>query len=271
MASNVQAETMAGGGATGLEMSVVGSVATLRLDRPHVHNAIDDAMLARLESALAEADGNACVRAIVLTGTGRSFSAGDDLKNLRASDVAAFADTIRALQRVTAAIVALSKPVVAALNGPAYGAGLELVLACDMRLATPDFTCATPEVRLGLVATNGTSILLPLMIGPSRARQMLMSGSSRDARWCEKAGLIDEIVPADRLLGRATEAALELTSGAPAATAATRALLNGPFAAMMKGALDAEAAACIAARASAEAREGVDAFFAKRVPDWTLI
>src|SRR6478609_9639612 len=128
MASNVKTEAGGDGGATGLYASVTGAVATLRLDRPHVHNAIDDALLAGLESALGEIDRDAAVRAVVLTGTGRSFSAGDDLKNLRASGVAAFADTIRALQRVTAAIVALSKPVVAALNGPAYGAGLELVL-----------------------------------------------------------------------------------------------------------------------------------------------
>lgn len=270
MASGAKVEQQGGDEARSLELTVAGAVATLRLNRPHVHNALDDEMLAALESALAMLDRDPAVRAIVLTGTGRSFCAGDDLKNLRASTHAAFADTIHALQRVTAAIVALSKPVVAALNGPAYGAGLELVLACDLRLATPDFACATPEVRLGLVATNGASLLLPLLIGASRARRLLLSGASQPAAWCAEAGLIDEIVSADRLEGRAREVALELAGGAPGATAATRALLNGPLAALMREALEVEAAACIAARASAEADEGVEAFFAKRAPHWVL-
>lgn len=269
MASKAMAERT-GGDAASLALSVAGAVATLCLNRPHVHNAIDDALLARLGSALDEVDRDPRVRAVVLTGAGPTFSAGDDLKNLKSSGVEAFADTIRSLQRVTAAIVALSKPVIAALNGPAYGAGLELVLACDLRLATPEFVCATPEVRLGLVATNGASLLLPLLIGPSRARQLLLSGASRSAEWCVQAGLIDEIVAAADLQSRATEMALELASGAPGATAATRALLNGPLAAMMEGALEAEAAACIAARGMAEAGEGVEAFFAKRAPNWTL-
>ena len=270
MASKAKAESTGGGEAASLALSVAGAVATLRLNRPHVHNAIDDELLARLESALAEVDRDPAVRAVVLTGAGSTFSAGDDLKNLQASGIEAFADTIHALQRVTAAIVALSKPVIAALNGPAYGAGLELVLACDLRLATPDFVCATPEVRLGLVATNGASLLLPLLIGPSRARQLLLSGARHSADWCERAGLIDEIVADDALQARANQLALELASGAPGATAATRALLNGPLAAMMQGALEAEAAACIAARGMAEAGEGVEAFFAKRAPNWTL-
>lgn len=166
-------------------------------------------------------------------------------------------------------MIELSKPIVAALNGPAYGAGLELVLACDMRLATPLFACATPEVRLGLVATNGASLILPLLIGPSRARHLLMSGATRDADWCAGVGLVDEIVTDEALLPRATALAVELSSGAPGATAATRALLNVPFAAALKAALDAEATACINARATAEADEGVDAFFAKRSPAWT--
>lgn len=270
MAAKASAGKLADEGGESLLLSVAGAVATLTLNRPRIHNALDDRLLARLESALAAIDCDPAIRAVVLTGAGRSFSAGDDLKNLRSSGADAFADTIRALQRVAAAMVALSKPIVAALNGPAYGAGLELVLACDMRVATADFVCATPEVRLGLVATNGASLLLPLLIGPSRARQLLLSGERRDAAWCERVGLIDEIVAADRLATRAAELALALGGGAPRATAATRALLNGPLAEMLRGALEAEAAACIAARASDEAGEGVDAFFARRAPRWAL-
>ena len=270
MASHVEVKQRAESAGDSLVVSVAGAIATLRLNRPRVHNALDDELLAQLEQALLGVDADPSIRAVILTGTGASFSSGDDLKSLRSGGVDSFAATIHALQRATAAMIALSKPVVAALNGPAYGAGLELVLACDMRLATPAFICATPEVRLGLVATNGASLILPLLIGPSRARLMLMSGSRRDADWCAAVGLIDELCGADRLLDRAGALAAELASGAPAATAATRALLNRVFGDAMRSALDAEAAACIAARATSEAREGVDAFFAKRAPAWTL-
>lgn len=97
MASGVKVETAGGGGGDSLVVSVAGAVATLRLNRPHVHNAIDDELLARLESALAEADRDPAIRAVVLTGTGRSFSSGDDLKNLRSGSHEAFALTIHAL------------------------------------------------------------------------------------------------------------------------------------------------------------------------------
>lgn len=269
MVATSKAERPAGEGGEPLVVSVIDSVATLRLNRPHVHNALDDALLGRLETVLATVDGDASIRALVLTGTGPSFSAGDDLKNLRDGSRDAFACTIQALQRVTRAVVGLSKPIVAALNGPAYGAGLELVLACDMRIATRAFSCATPEVRLGLVATNGASLILPLLIGPSRARHLLMSGVKRDAAWCAAVQLIDELVADDMLLARATALAADLSAGAPGAAASTRALLNRPFAAVLEAALEAEAAACIAARDSAEAEEGVRAFFAKRAPSWT--
>jgi enoyl-CoA hydratase/carnithine racemase len=269
MALGVRTEVAASGGGDGLVVSVANAVTTLRLDRPRVHNALDDGLLASLEAALAAADRDPAIRALVLTGTGPTFSAGDDLKRLRDGSGAEFAATIQALQRMTAAIIGLSKPIVAALNGPAFGAGLELILACDMRLATPAFACATPEVRLGLVATNGASLILPLLIGPSRARYLLMSGATQDADWCAAVGLVDEVVAGDKLLPRAADLAAELSSGAPEATARTRALLNVPFAAAMAGALEAEAGACIAARASAEADEGVEAFFAKRQPAWT--
>lgn len=269
MALSVQTERPPGGAEQSLVVFADGPILTLRLNRPRVHNAFDDGLLASLESALADADRDSSIRALVLTGTGPSFSAGDDLGNLRQSAPEAFAMTIGALQRVTAAMLGLTKPIVAALNGPAYGAGLELVLACDMRLATDSFACATPEVRLGLVATNGASLILPLLIGPSQARHLLLSGATRDADWCAAVGLVDEILSDGELLPRATLLAAELASGAPGATARTRALLNGPFAEAMRLALDAEASACTAARATAEADEGIEAFFAKRAPAWT--
>lgn len=244
------------------------AIATLRLNRPRVHNALDRPTIAALSGALEAAEADPSIGVIVLTGSGRSFCSGDDLKALRNESPDNFAEVIGGLQNLTALLFASSKPIIAALNGPAYGAGLELVLACDVRLATEAFAAGTPEVRLGLVATNGASLLLPLLIGQSRARSMMLGGGSRNADWCLEAGLVDEIVPADMLEARAIALAREMIKGAPGALAETRRMLNAPLQQAFTAALALEANICIAARRTEECDEGVDAYFSRRTPDW---
>jgi enoyl-CoA hydratase/carnithine racemase len=244
-------------------------VALLTLNRPQVHNALDRPAMAALRDALEGAGADDSVGAIVLTGAGPTFCSGDDLKALRSESPERFAGTIEDLQTLTACLFALPKPVVAALNGPAYGAGLELVLACDARLATEPFLAATPEVRLGLVPTNGASLLLPLLVGQSRARNMMLGGGTKSAAWCLEAGLVDEILPSEALLPRAVALAEEMAKGAPGAIAAIRHMLNAPLADAFAEALQLEAESCVAARRTSECAEGVDAFFARRPPDWS--
>lgn len=244
-------------------------VTVLTLNRPRVHNALDRALMESLCDALASAAGDSAVRAIVLTGAGRSFCSGDDLKALRSESPEHFAEVIADLQALSAALFASPKPVIAALNGPAYGAGLELVLACDARLAAESFVGATPEVRLGLVPTNGASLLLPLLVGQARAREMMIGGETMSAAWCLEAGLIDEILPAEALMPRAIALAEEMARGAPGATAAIRRMTNAPLQAAFAEALRREAETCVEARRTSECKEGVEAFFARRPPDWT--
>jgi enoyl-CoA hydratase/carnithine racemase len=232
-----------------LNTSTQDHVVVLALDRPHVHNALDRAMVDALAHALAHADADPSVRAVVLTGVGASFCSGDDLREAAAADRDAFRELLAGLQRLTTTLVELGKPVVAAFNGPAYGAGLELALGCDARLATPSFTCATPEVQLGLLATGGASLLLPMLVGPARARRLLLSGATVDAAWCLAAGLVDELVEPDRLLARAVTLARELSAGPAGAVAQTRALLAGRLAAALPDALADEATACLEAHA----------------------
>ena len=243
-------------------------IALLTLNRPRVHNALDRATLASLCGALREVSTDEAVRAIVLTGAGPSFCSGDDLKALRSEPFAQFAEVIAGLQALTGLIVDSARPVIAAMNGPAFGAGLELVLACDARLATADFACATPETRLGLGATHGASLLLPLLIGQSRARDMILTGRRKSADWCLESGLIDEIVPADALLERALDLADAMSAGAPEATAAARRMLGAPLRAALDEALRIEEQACLDLRATPGCAEGVDAYFAGRAPKW---
>jgi enoyl-CoA hydratase/carnithine racemase len=267
MDMSVRAKTESGQGGCVL-VSRRGPAAVVVLNRPEVHNALDEALLGRLCEVLQELDRDGAVRAIVLTGAGTSFCSGDDLRVARSGGAGDFARSVHGLQRVAAHMFALSKPIIGALNGPAFGGGLELTLGCDMRICTPGFLCATPEVRLGLIMTNAASVLLPLLIGPSRAARMLLTGARVEADWCLDAGLVDEIVPPEALLDRALALAGEVAGAGPEAVAATRRLLNAPLAARIAAALEAEAEACVDAGRSPEAAEGLAAFFDKRVPRW---
>lgn len=245
------------------------AVAIVTLNRPAQHNALDQEHIAALAAALETCTTDPDVRALVLSGAGTSFCSGDDLKALQSGSFDSFSEVIEGLQAISAQLLSCPKPIVAALNGPAYGAGLELVLACDMRIAVDDFVAATPEVRLGLVATNCATVLLPHLIGPSRARDMLLGGGRKDAAWCLAAGLVDELLAPAALLPRAVELATKLAEGAPGAVAATRSMLNAPLAAAVEAALRLESETCIAARQTAECAEGIEAFFARRAPEWS--
>lgn len=242
----------------------VDDVCVLTLARPEVHNALDLPTIEALTAALARAGTSPGLRAVVLSGEGPSFCSGDDLRDVRTATRTEFARVLAALQKLTQTIFDSPVPVVAALNGPAYGAGLELILACDARVAVPAFSCAAPEVRLGLVATNAASLLLPQIVGPANARLLLMSGRDFDVRWCVDAGLVDVVVEPAELLAAARARAAELAGGRPNAVAATRWMLNAPIADALRAALATEAGLCAEARDSEEAAEAIRAFFEGR-------
>jgi enoyl-CoA hydratase/carnithine racemase len=244
-----------------------GRIGVLQIDRPAARNALDDQLLDSLIAAVESMRDDSEMRALILTGAGTVFCAGDDLKAALKATRAQFASTIRRLQTLSIALLDLGKPTVAALNGPAFGAGLELALNCDIRIATAEFQCATPEVQLGLTPTNAATVLLPLIVGRSNARRMLFGGARFDARWCLQTGLIDELTTGADLLPRAVAIAEELSSGAPLALAATRRLLDAPLRETLERALEAEEEVCVAAH-GAEALAGVRAFLAKEPTPW---
>jgi enoyl-CoA hydratase/carnithine racemase len=244
-----------------------GRIGVLQIDRPAARNALDDQLLDSLIAAVESMRDDSEMRALILTGAGTVFCAGDDLKAALKATRAQFASTIRRLQTLSIALLDLGKPTVAALNGPAFGAGLELALNCDIRIATAEFQCATPEMQLGLTPTNAATVLLPLIVGRSNARRMLFSGARFDARWCLQTGLIDELTTGADLLPRAVAIAEELSSGAPLALAATRRLLDAPLRETLERALAAEEEVCVAAH-GAEALAGVRAFLAKEPTPW---
>lgn len=241
----------------------------LRIHNPDRANAIDDAMLAELVRHLERLRPE--VRAVVLTGTGsRHFCSGLDLGGL---DGRALEDRLRRgealLGLATAAIAACPRPVIAAVNGAAFGGGLELAVACDWRIAAETAVFGMPAARLGVVyAPDGVARFLALL-GPARTRQLFLTGQPLDAPRAFAIGLVDELVPADALQGAAARAVGGIAAGAPVAIAGTRAaigLLSPPPAA------DAAAAIELIRRdayASPEFAEGLAAFRERRPPWWS--
>jgi methylglutaconyl-CoA hydratase len=250
-----------------------GAVATVRLQRPQVHNAFDDALIAELTAALQALDRDPAVRAVVLTGSGSTFSAGADLQWMRAM-AAAGEDANRADALRLAALMRtlnfLSKPTLARVNGSAYGGGVGLVACCDHAIGVEGAKFSLSEVKLGLVP----AVISPYVvqaIGARHARRLFVSGEVFEADEAQRIGLLHQAVAPDALDDAVARALHFLGKGGPVAQAEAKrlALRMAGETAEAAEARDAGNADLIARlRASPEGQEGLGAFLAKRAPAW---
>jgi enoyl-CoA hydratase/carnithine racemase len=236
-------------------------VATLTLDRPAKLNAIGPDMLAELERLLAEIDGDTDVRAVIVTGSGdRAFSVGADINAWSAlAPLDMWRRWIRDGHRVLQRLAQLQQPTIAAINGYAFGGGLELALATDIRIATDASSFALPEARIGTLPGWAGTKRLPEAIGMARAKQMIFSGAHIDAATAERWGLVNEIVAQATLIARCRALAAEIVGNAPVSVQLAKAVINGDQAA-------AEAMAGALAAGTEDGREGIVAFREKRSP-----
>jgi enoyl-CoA hydratase/carnithine racemase len=200
------------------------------------------------------------VRCVVLRGAGEHFSAGDDLRCAREADSTAWAATIEGFQRMTRVVLAAPVPVIAAIDGVCVGGALEFAASCDLRLCTDRIRILTPEVGIGLVASNAGTILLPEVLGETAARELLLSGEERDATWARVNGFATEMVASDQLEARIDHwiAVFERTSRD--AVAATKAMLNERFGALLEQAMDRETHHCVRLFDEPDARAALAAF-----------
>ncbi len=249
----------------------VDGVATIRLNRPEVHNAFDDALIADLTGVLRAVAADGSVRAVVLSAAGKSFSAGADLNWMRRMAGASIAENeadARALADLMRTLHDLAKPTVAVIQGPAYGGGVGLVAACDIAIAADSATFALSEVRLGLIPAV-VSPYVVAAIGARAARRYFLTGERFGAAEALRLGLVHNVVPADRLEHTLAEIVAALRDGAPFAQAAAKRLVVDVAGRPIDAALAAETAQRIAEiRAGAEAKEGIAAFLDKRKPAW---
>jgi enoyl-CoA hydratase/carnithine racemase len=246
------------------------SFAWLTLNRPAALNAIDPLMLEEIERAVRAAQADDKVAALILTGAGeRSFCAGMDLRAFQGRADASTPMRLREARRgYSHPLASMRKPIIAAVNGLAYGGGLELTLLCDIVIAAEHATFAASEVSRGLIPGNGATQRLPRKIGLTFALEMLLTGLPVDAQKALRIGLVNNVVAAGELLPAAEKVALAISANGPVAVQmAKEAALRGLEMPLDKG-LELERDLLTLVQSTEDAKEGVRAFIEKRKPNW---
>jgi len=250
-----------------LRVEVADSVATLTLDRPDALNSLTVPLKEELLATFRRFARDRDVRAMVVTGAGRAFCAGQDLHERLEPGASPLATEVR--ERSNPLILAmrtLEIPIVGAINGVAAGAGASLAFACDIRIAAEGASFVLAFGRVGLVPDSGATWFLPRLVGGAKAAELAFTGESLSAVDAERFGLVARVVPAGSLLDEARALAARLASGAPRAIALTKRALNGSWDATLEETLEYEAYLQGIAGATDDHREGLAAFVEKRPP-----
>ncbi|MEU0830786.1 enoyl-CoA hydratase-related protein [Streptomyces sp. NPDC005969] len=247
-------------------------VSWITLNRPKAMNAVTWDQRERVIALLGEASADPTVRAVVLTATGRGFCAGADLRGATSTGDRIPGDVARTIrlgaQRLIAAVLDCEKPVVAAVNGAAAGIGAHLAFACDLVLAAESAKFIEVFMRRGLVPDGGGAYLLPRLIGPQRAKELMFFGDSLPAREAERLGLVNRVVPDEELTSTARAWAQRLADGPTRAIALTKQLVNASLDSDRATAFAAEAMAQEINMTTQDANEGVTSFVERRAPKY---
>mgnify|MGYP005820358467 CR=1 FL=1 len=253
-------------------------VAILTLNRPEARNALSDRLSPALRRMIRSCGDNPDIGAVLLTGAGTAFCAGGDVKGMGAHrDPAKLAmsteDRVADLKErqslLTGALFNLRKPTIAALPGPAVGAGLSIALACDIRIAAESAFVATGYVRIALSGDYGIAWLLTRSVGTARARELMFTGEKVDAARCERIGLVNRVVPDQRLQDEAFALARSLAEGPALALQAMKDNLDDALSVDFDTARDREAERLVRLTTTADHREAVQAFLEKRKPTFS--
>jgi 2-(1,2-epoxy-1,2-dihydrophenyl)acetyl-CoA isomerase len=249
-------------------LEIRGAVALITLNRPEALNAFDQQMADDLREALLQVATDAEVRVVVLTGAGKAFSAGADLKTGLPDD-RRIEDVINTRFRPPISLIrSMDKPVIAAVRGPAAGIGLSFALACDLVVMSENAYILSPFAAIGLIPDGGATWFLASRMGYHRAYEACIEGDRIDAPRCLELGLANRVVPGERLLGEAMEWAESLARKAPLSLALTKRAMRRSMDVGFDDAFSYEAQNQNTCQSSADAREGIAAFVEKRAPDF---
>ncbi len=254
-----------------IELKRRGKVLVATLNRPETRNAITPELDAELLRLFYDVDADPESNVLVLTGAGRSFSAGGDLAQMRAGveDMTLFETGAKNGKRILQMMLDCEKPIICRMNGDAVGLGATLALFCDIIIASEDARIGDPHVRVGLVAGDGGAVIWPQLVGYARAKQYLLSGDLMTAKEAQQMGLINFAVPAAELDAKVDEWADKLAQGATKAIRWTKNVINIGLKQVLVSMVDAGFALESMSSRQPDHREAVEAFVAKRKPDFT--
>jgi 2-(1,2-epoxy-1,2-dihydrophenyl)acetyl-CoA isomerase len=250
------------------------AVRTIRLNRPDVLNACNNALLAELNKAIRDAEKDAAVRVLILAGAGRAFCSGQDLADVADryksdSPIELGAHLREKYNPLILRLQSMEKPVIAAVNGVAAGAGASLALACDLRVASESAAFIQAFINVGLVPDSGSTFVLPRLVGPARALELTITGRKVSAAEALQIGLVNQVVPDAELFPATMKLAERLASLPPRGIALTKRAIYAAWSNDLSTQLEYEAQLQTTAGQTRDHREGVNAFLEKRPPKFT--
>lgn len=238
-----------------------GPVRIITLARPHVLNAMNKQMWKELSRALTMVEEDPEAKVLIFTGEGRAFSTGADLKESKTRTPEQYREYLAGLQEISRRIIRFDKPTIAAINGWALGSGYELALACDIRIAAMDAQIGSPEAKVTSSVTGGASRLLPQLVGPGKAKELLFTAENIDGREAERIGLVNKSVPSELLMDEALKMAEKISANS---AFSIKMIKKGLFMAQGEASLEAlmdfEVEACLACVFTKEREESLKKF-----------
>ncbi|MGD8989880.1 MAG: enoyl-CoA hydratase/isomerase family protein [Desulfobacterales bacterium] len=236
-------------------------VATIKLNRPEVLNAMNKKLWLDLQAALKDAREDPLVKALIITGEGRAFSTGADLKESKTRSVEEYRDYLVELQEASRKIIRFEKPTIAAMNGYALGSGYELALACDIRIAAEEAQIGSPEAMVTSSVTGGAFRLIQNLIGPGKAKELLFTGEYIDGKEAARIGLVNKSVPLKRLESAAREMAEKIVANsAISIKMIKKGLQMAQSGISLDDLMDFEIEACLTCISSKERQESLKTF-----------
>ncbi|CDQ20496.1 2-(1,2-epoxy-1,2-dihydrophenyl)acetyl-CoA isomerase [Halobacillus karajensis] len=251
-----------------LTVEMKGPVLSCVLNRPDALNAFSDRMIAGLQEAIAEAERNDNVKVVVLSGAGRAFSAGGDVKSMGTATSQQLYDHVGKLNRLILTITELPKPVVAVVHGYAAGAGLNLALACDQLLAAEDSNFVLSFAKVGLVSDGGGHYFLSKLLGPYRAKELLFLAEPLPVDTAAEWGIVNRVVPLANLEEEAMNYAIRLSKGPGRALGMMKKMVNQTETSDLAAILEQERITQTMMAATEDHKEGIQAFKEKRKPNF---
>lgn len=236
-------------------------VAVIRLNRPNVLNAMNKQLWLDFQQALDDVRADEQVKVLIVTGEGRAFSTGADLKDSKGRSLEAYREYLEALQETSRSIIRFPKPTIAVINGYALGSGYELALACDIRLAAEEAKIGSPEAKVTSSVTGGAMRLVQDLIGPGKARELLFSAEYIDGREAERIGLVNRAVPHEKLMDEALDMARKIAANSAfSVKLIKRGLLMAQDNVSLEALMDYEIEACLACVSTKERQESLETF-----------